>query len=305
MFFGTPALAVPSLEALLASGFDVVAVVTNPDRVAGRGLRATQSPVKSVAMDVGVEVMQPERIRSDDFRTRLEDLSPDICCVVAYGKILPPSLLEVPALGFVNAHFSVLPAYRGAAPVQWALINGEKMTGVSIMVLSEGMDEGPLLASVAVPILDSDSAATLGPRLATLAGPLLVRTITDYGKGILEPRPQPGEGVSYAPKLEAHDARIDWTRDADVIRNLVRGANPEPGAWTTFHGKRLKIFEAELFRMPLPSPSGSLQLTSEGLMVACGEGALTILSAQIEGKRRLSGAELGRGLRLEEGDRLE
>jgi methionyl-tRNA formyltransferase len=305
VFFGTPAWAVPSLEALLVSDVDVVGVVTNPDRVAGRGLRSTDGPVKLAARRAGIEVLQPDKLRDGGFQGRLASLAPDIACVVAYGKILPPALLGVPRLGFVNAHFSLLPAYRGAAPVQWALINGDPITGISIMILSEGMDEGPVLAAEPMNILPSDSATTLGDRLAAVAGGLLVRTIKGYAQGVLVAKPQPVHGVSYAPKLRADDVRIDWSQSALMIRNLIRGANPEPGAWTTFRGKRMKVLEAEVVQERDPAPSGHLELGSGSLKVTCGDGALMIVTAQMQGKRPLSGSDLGRGMHLGEGDRLE
>jgi methionyl-tRNA formyltransferase len=282
---------------------ELVAVVTNPDRPSGRGLAERASPVKELASAAGIEVIQPERARDPGFMQRIEKLKPDIACVVAYGKLLPSSLLTVPPLGFVNAHFSLLPAYRGAAPVQWALINGEPVSGVSIMVLTEGMDEGPLLATQPVPVDPADSAATLGPRLAEIAAPLLVETVTEYARGRLTPVPQPAEGVSLAPKLSAQDVRVNWSGTATDIHNLIRGANPEPGAWTTFRGRRIKLLEAAPSEAQLPK--GHVELGHDGLQVGCGEGALLVSRAQLQGKRALPGTELGRGLHLGGGDHFE
>jgi methionyl-tRNA formyltransferase len=308
MFFGTPQWAVPSLTALLASDIEVAAVVTNPDRPAGRGLRARPSPVKESALAAGIDVLQPERARDLDFRDHVRNLAPDIACVVAYGKLLPPELLAIPRWGFVNAHFSLLPAYRGAAPVQWALINGDAVTGISIMLLSEGMDEGPILDAERMAVSPTDTAASLGERLANAAAPLLVETITRYADGVIAPVPQPESGVSYAPKLRADDVRIDWSRPARDIHNLIRGANPEPGAWTTFRGKRLKLLgSAPSLTTEAPSglPAGHVDVAADALIAGCGDGALLVTRAQLEGKRPLPSAELVRGLHLHSGDRFE
>jgi methionyl-tRNA formyltransferase len=305
VFFGTPEWAVPSLTALLSSDIEVAAVVTNPDRAAGRGLQDRESPVKRAAVAARTPVMQPERIRDPDFHRGFVELHPDIAVVVAYGKLLPPELLAVPALGFVNAHFSLLPAYRGAAPVQWTLINGDPLTGISIMVLTEGMDEGPLLASESVTVDPEDTAATLGQRLAARAAPLLVETVLRYRDGLLTPTPQPEEGVSLAPKLRSDDVRVDWSRSAIEVHNLIRGANPEPGAWSTFRAKRMKLLGSAPAATDRKGPPGNIELVPDGLMVTCGTGTLLVTEAQMEGKRPLPGAELGRGLHLREGDRFD
>jgi methionyl-tRNA formyltransferase len=305
VFFGTPHWAVPSLTALLASEIEVAAVVTNPDRASGRGLQARASPVKMAAITAGTEVIQPERVRDRAFVARVAELRPEVACVVAYGKLLPAELLAVPSLGFVNAHFSLLPAYRGAAPVQWTLIKGEQVTGISIMRLSEGMDEGPLLATQSVAVDPADTAATLGERLAHAAAPLLVRTLLGYRDGLVEATPQAEQGVSYAPKLTSKDVRIDWSRRAHDIHNLIRGANPEPGAWSTFRGKRMKLLETTPLDEVLDGAAGRLRPGPDGLMVVCGSGTLVVTRAQLEGKRPLPGVEIGRGLHLQEGDRFE
>jgi methionyl-tRNA formyltransferase len=289
----------------LTSDIEVVAVVTNPDRAAGRGLRERAAPVKTVALEEGIEIMQPGKLRAPEFRERFEDLRPDVGCVVAYGKILPGEVLQVPPLGFINAHFSLLPAYRGAAPVQWCLINGDTVTGISIMLLTEGMDEGPVLATCTVPIDPAETAGSLGARLASRAAPLLVDTIRSYAQGVAVPDPQDDSRASYAPKLSADDVRIDWSRSAPAIHNLVRGANPEPGAWTTFRGRRLKILQSELAGAPEQRPPGRVELEDAGLRVACGDGALLITRGQMQGKLPLPAAEIGRGLHLARDDRLD
>jgi methionyl-tRNA formyltransferase len=304
VFFGTPEWAVPSLAALIDSDIEVVGVVTNPDKASGRGLKDRTAPVKAAALTAGIPVMQPERMRDPDWQERFAALGVDIACVVAYGKLLPNDLLAIPPLGFVNAHFSLLPAYRGAAPVQWALMNGDEVTGVSIMLLSEGMDEGPILDAERVAIDPADSAATLGPRLAGIAGPLLLSTVRRYAEGHLVPTPQPTEGVSLAPKLTAADVRVDWSRTATDIHNLIRGAHPEPGAWTTFRGRRMKLLGSSVLEGAPATPQGQVELTAGGLLVGCGEGVLLVTRAQLQGKRSLPAIELGRGLHLVGGERF-
>jgi methionyl-tRNA formyltransferase len=256
-------------------------------------------------MEAGVAVMQPDRVRDSGFQKDFAQLRPDIACVVAYGKLLPPDLLAVPALGFVNAHFSLLPAYRGAAPVQWTLIHGDSVSGVSIMILTEGMDEGPLLDTQSESVDPADTAATLGQRLAEIAGPLLVRTVLRYGDGLVSPTPQSEKGVSLAPKLRAEDVRIDWSRSASDVHNLIRGANPEPGAWSTFRSKRIKLLASAPLRADTGHVAGHIELGPDGLMVTCGTGTLLVTEAQLEGRRPLPGAALGRGLHLGEGDQFD
>ncbi|HEX2058282.1 MAG TPA: methionyl-tRNA formyltransferase [Actinomycetota bacterium] len=294
VFFGTPAWAVPSLKALLDSPVEVAAVVTNPDKPAGRGMDLRPSPVKEEALSAGVEVLQPRRAREPELEERLRALAPDVAVVVAYGSILPGSLLEVPPLGFVNLHFSLLPAYRGAAPVQRAVIDGVSTSGVSIMVLTEGMDEGPVLATQEVAVEPADTAGTLAERMAALGAPLLVDTIRRYAAGKLEPRPQDHALATYAPKITTEEARIDWTKPADQIANLVRGLNPAPGAWTEWDGRRLKVWEVRPGEAELEP--GALR-AAERLLVGTGTGALDLADVQLAGKRRMTGAELARGLR--------
>ncbi len=302
VFFGTPSWAVPSLEALLASDVEVVAVVTNPDRPAGRRLAPQAPPVKLQALEAGIEVLQPERAREPRLAERLEALGIDVATVVAYGKILPASLLRVPPLGFVNVHFSLLPAYRGAAPVQHALLDGATETGVSIMLLTEGMDEGPLLATERVAIDPRDTGGSLGERLARVGARLLVPVLKDYAVGRIVPQPQDERYATYAPKITEEDARIDWTKPAAAIRNLVRACNPSPGAWTTLGDRRLKVYAAE--ETPGDAlPPGELVADRE-LVAGTGDGTLRLEEVQLAGRRRMKGPELARGLRLLPGERL-
>lgn len=304
MFFGTPAWAVPSLEALLGlPNTEVVAVVTNPDRLAGRGMELRPSPVKRRALEAGLEVWQPERARDPELAAALERAAPDVGVVVAYGSILPGALLELPPKGFVNVHFSLLPRWRGAAPVQRAIIAGDEATGVSIMVLTEGMDEGPVLATEEVDIAPEDTAGTLGERLAETGAALLAKTLPDYVAGELEPVEQDHSKATYAPKLTTQEARIDWSAPARRIRDLVRGLNPEPGAWTTLRGARLKVFEVVEDRGAPPLAPGELRLAG-GLVAGSGDVPVVIVDAQLATKRRMAGPELARGLRVTEGERL-
>ena len=303
VFFGTPSWALPSLDALLASDVEVVAVVTNPDRAAGRGLAARAPPVKLRALEAGVEILQPERARDPRLEERLQELAIDVATVVAYGKILPASLLRLPPLGFVNVHFSLLPAYRGAAPVQRALLDGAEETGVSIMLLTEGMDEGPLLATQPVPIDPGDTAGTLGERLARAGALLLVPVLKEYAAGRVVPEPQDERRASYAPKVGDEDARIDWTRPAAAVRNLVRACNPSPGAWTSLGDRRLKVYRAEEAAAGRALAPGELAW-DRVLLAGTGNGVLSLDEVQLAGRRRMTGAELARGLRLPPGARL-
>lgn len=285
----------PSLEALLASDVEVAAVVTNPDKPAGRGMELKAPPVKEAALGAGLEVLQPRRAREPELEGRLRELAPDVAVVVAYGSILPGSLLEVPPLGFVNLHFSLLPAYRGAAPVQRAIMEGATVSGVSIMVLTEGMDEGPVLATREVPVEPDDTAGTLGERMAALGGPLLVDTIQAYAAGDLQPREQDHERATYAPKITPDEARIDWTQPAERVVDLVRGLNPAPGAWTEWAGKRLKVWGARPVDETLEP---GLLKEAGALLVGTGTTAVELADVQLAGKRRMPGAELARGMRL-------
>lgn len=285
----------PSLERLLADDIEVAAVVTNPDRPAGRGMQLKPSPVKKRALAAGVEVLQPDKARDPGLQRRLVELAPDLAVVVAYGSILPTSLLEVPRRGFVNVHFSLLPLYRGAAPVQRAVMEGRSETGVSIMVLTEGMDEGPVLARRATVIADDDTAGSVGTRLAAQGAELLVESLEPYVSGTLQPEPQDDREATYAPKITPDEARIDWTMPARRVRDHVRGLDPAPGAWTTLAGSRLKVWRVE----PVSSELGPGEVTAAGSLIAgTGAGALELIEVQMQGKRRMSGRELARGLRF-------
>lgn len=303
VFFGTPEWAIPSLDALAASRWDLAAVVTNPDRPAGRGHALSSPPVKQRALELGVEVRQPPSARAADLLDWLGRVEPDVAVVVAYGKILPAEILAVPRLGFVNVHFSLLPEYRGAAPVQRALLDGRDETGISIMVLTEGMDEGPVLARSAVAIDPEESAGTLGARLAGIGAALLMASLDAYAAGELEPEPQDLAGATYAPKLTPEEARIDWSRPARAIHDQVRALDPDPGAYSEFRGLRLKVYSTSIAEGTDLSP-GATRHEGGKWLVGTGDGALAITEAQLAGKRRMSGDELARGLRLEPSERF-
>jgi methionyl-tRNA formyltransferase len=300
VFFGTPEWAVPSLRALLDAGIEVSAVVTNPDRPAGRGMELRASPVKETAVASGLPVLQPQRARDEEFISSLRDHAPELAVVVAYGKILPREVLEIPPLGFLNVHFSVLPEYRGAAPVQRAIIDGASETGVTIILLTEGMDEGPVLAETRVPIEPDDTAGNLATRLADIGAQLLVETLPAYAGGGLSPREQDHARATYAPKIAEEDARIEWRRTAVEIENLIRGLNPAPGAWTTLGGKRIKVFRAQRSTAPSKLEPGRVLATSEGLLVGTIDQPLLLTEVQVEGKRRMPGADAARGMRLDD-----
>jgi methionyl-tRNA formyltransferase len=276
--------------------------VTNPDRPAGRKLEVQESPVKIAARAAGLDVLQPASARDPDLSDWLGAVRPDVAVVVAYGRILPGELLSVPRLGFVNVHFSLLPLYRGAAPVHRAVMDGVDETGVTLIVLNEKMDEGPVLATERTPVGPDETAGSVGERLAHIGARMLVPTLLGYADGSIEPVPQDHERATYAPKLTAEDARVDWTRRAVEIRNQVRGLNPSPGAWTYFRSARLKLFAVEVVARSGVEPG--VVADDARLVVGTGEGALHLVDAQLAGKRRMTGQELARGLRPRAGESL-
>jgi methionyl-tRNA formyltransferase len=289
---GTPELACASLKALIeAKEVEVAAVVTQPDRPKGRDLKLQASPVKEMALRFGLPVMQPERARNEAFIEDLRHLKPELIAVAAYGQILPKNLLELPRYGCINVHTSLLPRYRGAAPIQWAILNGDAETGVTIMKMDVGLDTGDILTQERTPIRDDDNSETLHDRLAQMGAGLLVRTIPDYVAGKLVPRPQPAEGAVYAPKLKKEDGLIDWKQPARTIWNRIRGLSPWPGASTILPGagsrRLLKVWEVGVSEGS-GAPGQVLKADKNGILVACGVGALSIRKLQLEGGRRLS-----------------
>jgi methionyl-tRNA formyltransferase len=295
IFMGTAELACRPLEALCRQpGFDVVAVVTQPDRPRGRELKLQPSPVKALAVQRKLAVLQPERARNPDFIAELGKLAPDLIVVVAFGQILPQSILDLPPHGCLNVHTSILPRHRGAAPIQWAILEGDSETGVTIMKMDAGLDTGPVVAVVRTPILEDDTSATVHDRLAELGAELLVRTIPDYAAGKIVPTPQPAQGVTYARKITKEDGRIDWAQPARSIHNRVRAFVPWPGAytWRTVGEQRslLKIWKTAPVDATA-SPGEVLGSNAGELIIACGEGALRVLELQREGARRMTAAQ--------------
>lgn len=302
---GTPELARTTLQALLTSpDCQVVAVVTQPDRPKGRDLKLALSPVKELALGSNLPVLQPERARNENFINELRQFQLDLIVVAAFGQILPQTILDLPRFGCINVHTSLLPKYRGAAPIQWAILDDERETGVTIMKMDAGMDTGAILTREITPIREDDTAQTLHDRLATIGAQLVVRTIPDYVAGKVAPCPQPSEGVSYAPKIKKQDGQIDWTRPARSIWNHVRGLVPWPGAFTHVSGQAkpylLKIWQAEA--APESDPPGHiLRADKSGIVVGCGNGALRILLVQLEGGRRLTAEQFLAGHPLKAG----
>ena len=314
VFAGTPEVALPSLDALLASDHEVVAVVTRPDARAGRGRGLVRSPVRERAEEQGIEVLAPARPSEPEFLERLRELAPDACPVVAFGALIPQSALDIPAHGWVNLHFSILPAWRGAAPVQHAVMAGDEVTGASTFRLEAGLDTGPVFGVMTEAIRPTDTAGDVLDRLATGGAGLLVATMDGIADGSLTPVPQAADGVTLAPKIDVADAEIRWARPAVVVDRLVRGCTPAPGAWTTLRGERLKV-------MPLAgvaggaAPAGSetdvpslapgeLLVTKRAVHVGTISGIVRLGQVQPRGKKPMSAEDWARGVRIEAGERL-
>jgi methionyl-tRNA formyltransferase len=304
LFAGTPDVAVPSLELLLASDHEVVAVLTRPDARSGRGRKVSRSPVAERADAAGVPVLQPRSPREPGFLERLTELAVDSAPVVAYGALVPQAALDLPRHGWVNLHFSLLPAWRGAAPVQHAVMAGDEVTGASTFRLEAGLDTGPVYGVVTEPIGPRDTAGDLLGRLSVSGARLLRATLDGIAAGTLEPRPQPTEGISLAPRLEPADARVDWSLPAPVVDRRVRGVTPAPGAWTTWRGDRLRLGPVEpLPTSPGPAP-GELSVGPTGVLVGTGRGAVRLGEVQPAGKRMLPAPDWVRGARPAPGERL-
>jgi methionyl-tRNA formyltransferase len=304
VFAGTPQAAVESLEALLGSEHEVVAVLTRPDARAGRGRRQATSPVKDVATAAGVPVLQPARASDPELLGALRDLAPDCCPVVAYGGLVPPPLLALPRLGWVNLHFSLLPAWRGAAPVQRALIAGDAVTGASTFALEEGLDTGPVYGTLTEPVRPRDTAGDLLGRLAVSGAGLLRATLDGIAGGGLAPVPQPADGVSLAPKLSTGDARVDWATPALAVDRRVRGCTPAPGAWTTWRGERLKLSPVLPETEAGDLAPGQLRAADGRVLVGTGSHAVVLDRVQPAGRRSMAAEDWARGVRPRPGERL-
>ena len=302
VFMGTPDFAVPCLQRLLEDGHEVPAVFTQPDKPVGRHAVLTPPPVKQLALSHGIPVYQPTKMRDGTVAALLRELAPDCLVVVAYGRILPQEILDVPPRGCVNIHGSLLPRYRGAAPIQWSVIRGETVTGVTSMFMDAGMDTGDIIDTLTPPIGENETAGELFERLAPLGAQLLSTTLAAIADGTVTRRPQNDAEATMAPMLEKAMGRLDLTRPARELHNQVRGMNPWPGAFCTAGGKTLKIHET---RVAAGSGAPGTLLCADPVTVACGEGALQLMTVQPEGKPRMAAADWLRGARLQKGEMLE
>lgn len=304
LFAGTPEVAVPSLRAIMASRHDVVAVLTRPDARAGRGRKLSPSPVAEVAEAAGIEVLKPAKARDSEFLQRLAEIAPDCAPVVAYGGLIPRAALDVPKRGWVNLHFSLLPAWRGAAPVQHAVLNGDDITGACTFELEEGLDTGPVYGTVTEEIRPTDTSGDLFARLAQSGAQLLVRTLDGIEDGTLRAEPQPTEGITLAPKLTVDDAAVGWSAPALRIDRLIRACTPAPGAWTMFRSERLKLGPVDLERGRDGIKAGEIVVEKSGVRVGTGSHPVVLRDVQPQGKRPMPAADWARGVRPEPGERL-
>jgi methionyl-tRNA formyltransferase len=299
IFLGTPAFAVPTLEAILDAGHEVAAVYTQPDRPKGRGQQLAASPVKECALRRGLEpVHQPERIRRPEVVEQLRALAPEVMVVVGYGQIIPQSIIDIAALGIINVHASLLPKYRGAGPIQWAIANGETVTGVTTMRINAGLDTGDMLLKAETAIGEQENALELGARLAATGASLLVETLVGLQAGVITPQPQNDADASLAPILKREDGLIDWNRPAAEIHNRARGFLPWPGAWTQFRGARFNIWNCRVSGVETPAAPGTMFTSGKSLYAACGTGALELLEVQVEGRQRTPAGAFLNGVRL-------
>ena len=300
IFMGTPEFALPGLAALMAAGAPILLVITQPDRPKGRGQKLSPPPVKELALAHGLPVFQPGRVKSPEVISRVEALAPACLVVVAYGQLLPERLLKVPVLGTVNLHASLLPKYRGAAPIPWALIEGETVTGVTTMLLDPGMDTGDMLLSREVPIGPEETGGSLHDRLAEVGASVLLETLARLADGSLRPRPQDHSQATYAPMIHPKDCRVNWQEEAARVSRCIRALDPWPGAFTLWQGKRLKLFGCRaLSSEALGALPGTVLASGlDGLDVAAGGGAVHIRSLQLEGRRRLGAADFLKGYQL-------
>ena len=296
VFGGTPDVAIPSLDALADSRHELLAVVTRPDAPSGRGKKLTASPVAQRAADLGLEVLKPQRPRDEEFVSRLTEIAPECCPVVAYGALLPQRVLDIPRHGWVNLHFSLLPAWRGAAPVQHAILAGDQVTGATTFRIVLELDAGPIFATVTEPIRPDDTAGDVLHRLSLSGARLLVDTLDGIEDGTLTPTPQPESDsqVSYASKINVEDAQIDWAQPGEVVERLIRACTPAPGAWTTFRGERFKINSAQLSDSELPP--GALEITKRAVRVGTGSRALGLGEVQAQGKKPMAAPDWARGI---------
>jgi methionyl-tRNA formyltransferase len=305
VFAGTPAVAVPSLDAIAASDHDLVGVVTRPDAPAGRGRRLVASPVAQRAEELGVPVLRPDHPRDPEFQEQLRALAPDCCPVVAYGALLPQSALDIPEHGWVNLHFSLLPAWRGAAPVQHALLAGDEVTGATTFRIVKQMDAGPTFGVMTEKVRPDDTAGDLLGRLATGGAQLLVATLDGIASGELEAREQPTDGVSLAPKIEVADAEVDWTQPATAVDRRIRACTPAPGAWTTYEDERFKLGPVVVEPDRDALPPGTIEVTKNAVVVGTGTDPVRLGEVKAFGKKLMAAADWARGARVESGARFD
>jgi methionyl-tRNA formyltransferase len=301
VFFGTPLFAVPSLQGLLEAGYRVVAVVTQPDKPRGRKKMLSSPPVKEYAEGKGLRIIQPRSLRHDPFFEELSGMKPDIVVVVAYGRILPPRILSLPPLGCINVHASLLPKYRGAAPIQWAIINGEEKTGVTTMVMDEGLDTGEILLMEEMEIAEEDDGESLGKRLSEMGAALLLKTLRGISHGTLRPHPQRGD-PTFAPPLKKEHGKIDWSMSAERVFNFVRGMRPWPGAYCHLKNERIRIIGVK--RLEGRGVPGRVEESDGQFVVGTGEGLISVTWLQPEGRRQMSAPEFLAGRKVVKGDFL-
>lgn len=306
VFMGTPDFAVPSLEMLVSEGYDVLAVVTQPDKPKGRGNKMTASPVKEYALKHNITVLQPEKVKTAEFVEQVRALSPDLLVTAAYGKILSGELLQVPRYGCINVHGSLLPSLRGAAPINWSIINGDKVTGITTMFTDVGLDTGDMLLKKEIPIGLDMTAGELHDRMAILGAEVLKETLEQLSAATLIRIPQKDELSSYAPMMTKELGKIDWSKSAQVIHNLVRGTDPWPGAFTYLNSDRMRVWRTSLTAEKADSHGNGeiLQVNPEGILVKCGDGCIMVKEVQFDSSKRMSVADYIKGHKINVGDRL-
>ncbi len=306
VFMGTPDFSVPALEALVKGGHEVIAAVTQPDKPKGRGKAVQMTPVKEKALELGIPVYQPSRVRDPEFVEFFRSLNPDAVVVVAFGQILPKAILDIPRYGCINIHASLLPKYRGAAPIQWAVIDGEKETGITTMYMNEGLDTGDMLERTVIPLDEKETGGSLHDKLSAAGGRLILSTLKGLEEGTLKGIPQGDGETCYAKMLKKSLGDIDWSMDAEAIERLIRGLNPWPSAYTCLNGKTLKIWEADVQNRDYGVAPGTIaEAGKDELVVQTGKGSLILRSVQLEGKKRMDIPAFLRGYSVDEGTRLE
>ncbi len=306
VFMGTPEFSVAALKRLNEAGHEIIACVTQPDKPKGRGKAVTMTPVKEAALSLGIPVYQPAKVREESFQSLLKELNPDVIVVVAFGQIIPQAILDLPKYGCINIHASLLPKYRGAAPIQWVLINGEKETGITTMQMDAGLDTGDMLEKIAVPIEPEETGGSLHDKLSAAGGSLIVSTLEKLETGALTPVSQTEEGTCYAGKITKDMGNIDWSQDGEAIERLIRALNPWPSAYSSIHGKTVKLWKARVLDEEREGiPGQVLGADKKGLYVKTGKGTLCIQELQLEGKKRMDTASFLRGFSIEPGSLFE